>query len=198
VIRTTPEHPFYVQTKGWTPAGELEIGDLLAGHCVSRGGGHWTPVTDLLDTGEWETVYNFRIADYHTYFVGDDDWGFSVWAHNPETKEQERFMFNVGRLRGNRLAQADLGAGARTDEGYQVLKGIARELKRRTKPGVWVIGETGNVGFAKDFRLSKGAKDASRMGEVQLVSLAFTQLFVPDPPFDDASRDANAKLDENR
>jgi hypothetical protein len=42
----------------------------------------WTPVTDLLDTGAWDTVYNFRIADYHTYFVGDDHWGFSVWAHN--------------------------------------------------------------------------------------------------------------------
>ena len=23
-----------------------------------------------------------RIADYHTYFVGAADWGFSVWAHN--------------------------------------------------------------------------------------------------------------------
>ena len=27
-------------------------------------------------------VYNLRIADYHTYFVGSRDWGFSVWAHN--------------------------------------------------------------------------------------------------------------------
>jgi len=36
----------------------------------------------LVDTGSWETVYNFRIADYHTYFVGCDEWGFSVWAHN--------------------------------------------------------------------------------------------------------------------
>jgi hypothetical protein len=79
VIRTTPEHPFYVQGRGGTPAGELEIGDLLASD-----NGHWTPVTDLLDTGEWETVYNFRIADYHTYFVGDDHWGFSVWVLKDE------------------------------------------------------------------------------------------------------------------
>jgi len=27
-------------------------------------------------------VYNLRIADYHTYFVGSREWGFSVWAHN--------------------------------------------------------------------------------------------------------------------
>ncbi len=30
------------------------------------------------------TVYNLSVADYHTYFVGSPDWGFSVWAHNME------------------------------------------------------------------------------------------------------------------
>ena len=34
------------------------------------------------DTSEWEVVYNLRIADYHTYFVGDDAWGWCAWAHN--------------------------------------------------------------------------------------------------------------------
>jgi hypothetical protein len=27
-------------------------------------------------------VYNLRVAQDHTYFVGHDDWGFSVWVHN--------------------------------------------------------------------------------------------------------------------
>ncbi len=27
-------------------------------------------------------MYNVRVADHHTYFVGTDEWGFSVWAHN--------------------------------------------------------------------------------------------------------------------
>ncbi len=35
-----------------------------------------------------ETVYNLRVADYHTYFVGCDEWGFSVWAHNLCNKAQ--------------------------------------------------------------------------------------------------------------
>jgi hypothetical protein len=39
-------------------------------------------VEDLLDTAQSETVYNFRVADYHTYYVGSPDWSFSVWAHN--------------------------------------------------------------------------------------------------------------------
>ncbi|MEM4725185.1 MAG: hypothetical protein QXP01_09255 [Candidatus Hadarchaeum sp.] len=34
------------------------------------------------DTGREEVVYNCRVAEYHTYFVGDAAWGFSVWAHN--------------------------------------------------------------------------------------------------------------------
>ncbi|MBI1830008.1 MAG: hypothetical protein HYR84_00995 [Planctomycetes bacterium] len=78
VIRTTDEHPFYVKDHGWTAAKDLQEGDLLPGH-----DGRWTPVEEVLDAGYEDVVYNCRIADYHTYFVGDDDsWGFSVWAHN--------------------------------------------------------------------------------------------------------------------
>jgi hypothetical protein len=47
--------------------------------------GQWVPVKEVLASGEESTVYNLRIADYHTYFVGDTSWGFSVWAHNVST-----------------------------------------------------------------------------------------------------------------
>lgn len=76
-IGTTAEHPFYLHGKGWTPAGELAVGDLLA-----AADGSWLPVEKLYNTGALETVYNFRVADHHTYFVGDHDWAFSVWVHN--------------------------------------------------------------------------------------------------------------------
>jgi hypothetical protein len=46
VLRTTPAHPFHVLDKGWLPAGQLQIGDLL------RCDHDWVPVTDLLDTGD--------------------------------------------------------------------------------------------------------------------------------------------------
>jgi hypothetical protein len=77
VIRTTPEHPFYVRGQGWRQAALLQAGDLLAGL-----DGEWVAVDEVVDTGEYETVYNVRVADYHTYFVGCQEWGFSVWAHN--------------------------------------------------------------------------------------------------------------------
>ncbi len=77
LVRTTGEHPFYAQDKGWTAASLLVPGDLLRGH-----DGRWTPVESVEDGGEDATVYNLRIDEYHTYFVGSPAWGFSAWSHN--------------------------------------------------------------------------------------------------------------------
>jgi hypothetical protein len=91
-IRTTHEHPFYVQGKGWEKAAALSAGDLLK----SRDGS-WTAVESLNDTNQDTTVYNLRIEEYHTYFVGCAEWGFSIWAHNafyssPLLNEMNEFM----------------------------------------------------------------------------------------------------------
>jgi hypothetical protein len=77
VIRTTGQHPFYAYDKGWVPADKLSAGDRIL-----TAAGDWVAVEEAFDTGEWEAVFNLRVADYHTYFVGDDGWGFAVWAHN--------------------------------------------------------------------------------------------------------------------
>jgi hypothetical protein len=76
VIRTTRLHRFFLEGKGWTPYSVLRVGDRI------RLQEDWAVVEDLCDAGETVEVYNFRVADYHTYFVAGDDWGFSVWAHN--------------------------------------------------------------------------------------------------------------------
>jgi len=76
-IRTTPEHPFFVEGRGWTPARELTTGSLLA-----TMEGRYLPVESIASTGRRETVYNFRIADSHTYFVGKPEWEQRLWAHN--------------------------------------------------------------------------------------------------------------------
>lgn len=77
-IGTTVEHPFYVPAKNaFIPAGELQIGDELVGH-----DGQLLTVEALRSTGDVVTVYNMRVADFHTYFVGGAAWGFDVWVHN--------------------------------------------------------------------------------------------------------------------
>ncbi|MFO0865016.1 MAG: polymorphic toxin-type HINT domain-containing protein [Gemmataceae bacterium] len=77
VLRTTDEHPLYVIGKDFVAAGEVHVGDLFTSH-----DGQTVEVLDSQDTEVYETVYNLRVADFHTYFVGCDEWGFSVWAHN--------------------------------------------------------------------------------------------------------------------
>jgi intein/homing endonuclease len=61
VIGTTHEHPFFVHRKGWTPAGELQPGDLI------RTLDGWVPVKGVENTGRIETVYKLEIEDDHTY-----------------------------------------------------------------------------------------------------------------------------------
>ena len=73
VIRTTAEHPFWVDGKGWTAAGELKAGDNLLTADKSK-----LPVESVSESMDTETVYNFRVADWHTYFVGDKNWDFEV------------------------------------------------------------------------------------------------------------------------
>ena len=76
-IETTAEHPVYVVGVGWREAGRLLPGDVLGSHNDVFG-----TVESVTLTGEYKAVYNLRVANWHTYFVGGDDWGFSVWAHN--------------------------------------------------------------------------------------------------------------------
>jgi hypothetical protein len=77
VVRATAEHPFWVVGTGWTAARALAVGDRLLGF-----DGKETPVEEVFETGTWEAVYNLRVAQHHTYFVGCAEWGFDVWAHN--------------------------------------------------------------------------------------------------------------------
>lgn len=69
--------------RGWTAARELRVGDALRSH-----DGQWLAVEGVCDTGREEVVYNCRVAEYHTYFVGDESWGWSVWAHNSYDPKQ--------------------------------------------------------------------------------------------------------------
>lgn len=74
-IITTPSHPFYSPVKGWIDAVQLRAGDILV--LVN---GEYVVVEkiqhEILETPI--TVYNFQVADYHTYYVSDA----GVLVHN--------------------------------------------------------------------------------------------------------------------
>ncbi len=74
-IVTTPEHPFFSPVKGWIAACELRAGDIL----VLQNGKYVTVEKvqhEILE--EPITVYNFEVADFHTYYVGKS----AVLVHN--------------------------------------------------------------------------------------------------------------------
>jgi hypothetical protein len=77
VLETTREHPLYVEGEGWRCVSEIRPEYRLASHNGLSG-----TVEQIEERPGVATVYNIRVADYHTYFVGAPSWGFSVWAHN--------------------------------------------------------------------------------------------------------------------
>lgn len=85
-LRTTAPHPVFVHGKGWTPVGELSPGDKL-----STSSQDWIEVEGIEFTRQVEPVYNFRVADFHTYFVQSKAWDFGVWVHNACGGEPEFF-----------------------------------------------------------------------------------------------------------
>jgi hypothetical protein len=138
LIRTTPEHPFFLDGKGWTAAGALQAGDRL------RTDGGWVAVAEVFDTGEYAPVYNLRVAEYHTYFVGDAGWGWALWAHNTYTVPQ------VVQTAVNQVLPG-LGStpAAVIDMGVNMRRGTWREQARKqgitvTDSIVYVIQDVGS------------------------------------------------------
>jgi RHS repeat-associated protein len=72
-IDTTDNHPFYVEGRGWTRVDELDIGDRIP----SAYGG-LLRVTSATWTQRVETVYNFGVEEFRSYFVGES----AAWVHN--------------------------------------------------------------------------------------------------------------------
>ena len=78
-ITGTPEHPFWSLTRqGWIGMGELEAGERL-----QLAGGQTATATAIRieHLATPVTVYNFEVADWHTYHVGTAETGW-VYVHN--------------------------------------------------------------------------------------------------------------------
>lgn len=119
----TDEHPFWVRDRGWVAAGDLEPGDEVF---TSRGG--WVRVSGASWRAERQTVYNFEVKGFHTYFVGLE----KVWVHNDcwlGKNVRETGTVSSGSLRGYRKATSDIdgGMGAARDS-FESLTGRVPEV----------------------------------------------------------------------
>jgi hypothetical protein len=76
-ILTTPEHPFYIRNH-WITAENLHVGDTLTTFESSFG----LFVSEKVWIDTLVTVYNFKVADNHDYFVGKE----GVLVHNADYK----------------------------------------------------------------------------------------------------------------
>jgi len=112
IIETTEDHPFWVEGQGWTSAKLLQPGDV-----VWLKDGSTQCVDDIeiveLPEGEYVAVYNFEVADFHTYFVSDYD----VLVHNDCKNKVEKVLpteSSYERARNKALKEVgDLGADSK-------------------------------------------------------------------------------------
>jgi hypothetical protein len=73
LIKTTPEHPFFVHGKGWIEAGKLQPGDP-----IETSTHQLVPVVSTQVRHERMMVYNLEVERAHDFFVGKD----SLLVHN--------------------------------------------------------------------------------------------------------------------
>ena len=76
-IETTKEHPFWVEGQGWTKAKFLKAGDQLRDSNENTVNIENIDIVPLPEN-QYTLVYNFEVADFHTYYVADS----YVLVHN--------------------------------------------------------------------------------------------------------------------
>jgi hypothetical protein len=109
-LNATPEHPFWVEGKGWTPAQDLGSGDVVA--LVD---GSTAVVTSVGGDDGLHQVFNFAVEQDHTYFVG----ALGVWVHNEyQTRWEEA---------ANRAYEFGRGSPARLARTMELLSRWGRE-----------------------------------------------------------------------
>jgi Holliday junction resolvase-like predicted endonuclease len=149
-IETTAEHPFYVRYKGWVEAAYLRAGDEL-----SSSDGCWVRCEGVADSGQVDTVYNLTVSGDHTYFVGEDIWGFDVWAHNQCSGKS---LGDFGEAKVKALLQAK---GLKFVGQIQNASGHGIDLVFRTKSGKLVFVEVKSSSGSIAPGLSKAQSNAA-------------------------------------
>lgn len=149
-IVTTREHPFYSPIKGWTAACKLRAGDILV--LVN---GKYVIVEkiqhEILEAPI--TVYNFEVADFHTYYVGKS----SILVHNlctnsiPSKKSSPSKRFTPDQQTVIKIAKDSKEGLSRSEA--EILVEWAKEygidshppMKHEYRSGIWSFTEHINI-----------------------------------------------------
>jgi hypothetical protein len=130
-------------------------------------------VDALGDTLDVTTVYNIRVRDYHTYFVGCPEWGFSVWAHNADCavliRDGEKFILK-SRVDGRVLAQGaekDVLAFAK-EQGHELVTPSGRLSSLPNKGPTLADFKPGDSGFSGVYDTETGLWHAQPSGTAQV------------------------------
>jgi RHS repeat-associated protein len=78
-FKTTDDHPWRTVSGQWLHTIELKHGVLL-----QRADGEPARVISVVNSGTTAATFNLEVADFHTYFVGED----RIWVHNACTPGQ--------------------------------------------------------------------------------------------------------------
>jgi RHS repeat-associated protein len=87
-VRATPEHPFWVEQRGWLPVGDLQVGDTV------RGASGDLRVASLQSLAEVTDVFNLEVDGDHNYYVGE----LAALAHNSCFEEIAKHALERGRF----------------------------------------------------------------------------------------------------
>jgi RHS repeat-associated protein len=132
VIETTDNHPFWVEGKGWVFADELQVGDKLQ---KADGSNLTIDKVEFVKQDEPVTVYNFAVADYHTYYVTD----LGIWVHNTNTGD---CIIKTGDKTPGGHSFSEHGAERANERGFssQTIDNIINNNKKNRKSKVDDLG----------------------------------------------------------
>ena len=149
-LRVTPGHRFWVRDRGWVPVEALHAGDEFQGLNAPP-----LTVSQVSPLPGRETVYNFAVDEFHTYFVGQA----GAWTHNEGCAAKKPAAYNRKAHYGRSPTKADrvaLGAGP-----DQVVDHNP-PLVKRYYAGDPAIGEKPGIDMNDEERRAS-ANDRSRM-----------------------------------
>jgi hypothetical protein len=147
-IETTDDHPFFVRGLGWVRAADLQPGMGLQEADGSDDA--YVVATTREEHPEGVAVYNFEVADDHTYFVADrvGEADVAIWVHNDcarqlkaalkAAKQAVVFASKYGLKSGLEAAAHLVPRGGFTHRSADVVKAIKYAQKQLKKAGIGI------------------------------------------------------------